>query len=173
VGRQVHIEGDPVPLLQNDQIFPNLEIPAIGGGVLNLPRHLAGNYGVILVYRGHWCPFCNDQMAAFADATEALANDGIKVVAFSVDDGASTKDFVAKHHIPFKMGHSAQIETITAATGACRNQHPVRGHFLENTGFVLAPDGAVVSAVYSSRAIGRLVPNDVIRLVAFMKSLAK
>ena len=162
-----------MPLLQNDQRFPDLEMPAIGGGVLRLPGDVAGGYGVILVYRGHWCPFCNEQMAAFAGATEALAKDGIKVVAFSVDDEASTGEFIAKHRIPFRMGHSARIETIVAATGTYQNQHPARGRFLENTGFVLAPDGTVVNAVYSSRAIGRLVPNDVIRLVAFMKSLAK
>lgn len=162
-----------MPHLQNGQMFPQLEIPAVGGGALNLPNNLAGSYSVILIYRGHWCPFCNEQMASFAGATEALANDGIKVVAFSVDDLASTEEFIAKHHIPFKVGHSAQIETVTAATGAYQNQHPLRGHFLENTGFVLAPDGTVVNAVYSSRAIGRLVPSDVIRLVAFMKSLAK
>lgn len=162
-----------MPQLQNGQIFPQLEIPAIGGGVINLPHDLAGAYGIVLIYRGHWCPFCNEQIASFAGATEALAKEGIKVVAFSVDDLASTEEFIAKHHIPFKVGHSAPIDTITAATGAYRDQHPLRGHFLENTGFVLAPDGTLVNAVYSSRAIGRLVPNDVIRLVAFMKSLAK
>ena len=162
-----------MPLLQNGQRFPDLEVPAIGGGVLRLPGDLAGGYGVILVYRGHWCPFCNEQMAAFAEATQALATNGIKVVTFSVDEEPVTKDLMAKHHIPFRMGHSARIETVVAATGAYQNQHPARGHFLENTGFVLAPDGTVVNAVYSSRAIGRLVPNDVIRLVAFMKSLAK
>ena len=157
--------------LQNDQIFPNLEIPAVDNGILILPAELAGSYSVILIYRGHWCPFCNEQMAAFAGATEALAKEGIKVVAFSVDDEASTKEFIDKHHIHFKIGHSAKIDTVTTATGAYDNHHPVRGHFLENTGFVLAPNGAVLNAVYSSRAIGRLVPNDVIRLVAFMKSL--
>jgi peroxiredoxin len=159
--------------LQNDQIFPTLEIPAVGGGVLNLPAELAGSYSVILIHRGHWRPFCNEQLAAFAGAAEALAKEGMKVVAFSVDDEALTEAFVDKHHIPFKMGHSANIETVMAATGAYDNHHPVRGHFLENTGFVLAPNGTVLNAVYSSRAIGRLVPNDVIRLVAFMKSLVK
>lgn len=162
-----------MPRLQNDQIFPHLEIPAIGGGVLDLPGDLAGMFGVILIYRGHWCPFCNEQVAAFVDAAEALATNGIKIVALSVDGEAPTADFIAKHHIPFKVGHSAKIETIVAATGAYQSHHPVRGHFLENTGFVLAPDGTVVNALYSSRAIGRLVPNDVGRLVAFMKSVAK
>jgi peroxiredoxin len=158
--------------LYNGQVFPDLEIPAIGGGVLCLPQDLAGSYGVILIYRGHWCPFCNEQMAAFASATEALEQAGIKVVAFSVDDEAETKDFIAKQEIPFKVGHSAVLNKIIAETGAYKNAHPARGDFLENTGFVLAPNGTVVNAVYSSRAIGRLVPNDVIRLVSFMKSQA-
>lgn len=162
-----------MPHLQNGQRFPHLEIPAVGGGVIDLPQDLAGSHAVVLIYRGHWCPFCNEQMASFAGATEALEKEGIKVVAFSVDDEATTKAFAAKHHIPFKMGHSAKTETIVEATGCYQSEHPLRGRFLENTGFVLAPDGAVLNAVYSSRAIGRLVPNDVLRLVAFMKSQAK
>ncbi|MFT8422823.1 MAG: hypothetical protein ABF665_15155 [Gluconacetobacter sp.] len=48
--------------------------------------------------------------------------------------------------------------------------HHSWGHFLETTGFILAPDGSIVNAVYSTRAIGRLGPGDVIRLVAFMRS---
>ena len=94
-------------------------------------------------------------------------------MAFSVDDETATTEFVQKHHIPFKMGHSANAETVVGATGAYDTQFPPRGHFLETTGFVLAPDGTIVNAVYSSRAIGRLVPSDVIRLVTFMKSLTK
>ena len=173
MGRQSGLKNSFMPLLQNEQRFPDLEVPAVGGGVLNLPRDLAGSHSVILIYRGHWCPFCNEQIAAFADAIEALAKEGIEVAAFSVDNEASTKDFIAKHRISFKIGHSAHIETVVAATGAYQNQHSARGHFLENTGFVLAPDGTALNAVYSSRAIGRLVPTDVIRLVTFMRSLAK
>jgi peroxiredoxin len=157
--------------LQNGQVFPLLEVPAVGGGSLALPADLTGSYGVILIYRGHCCPFCNEQMAAFTSAAESLSLAGIKVVAFSVDDESATAAFVEKHHIPFKMGHSADVETVVATTGAYDMQFPARGHFLETTGFVLAPDGTIVNAVYSSRAIGRLVPNDVIRLVAFMKAL--
>jgi peroxiredoxin len=158
---------------RNGEIFPHVEIPAVGGGVLDLPRDLGGSFGVVLIYRGHWCPFCNEQMAAFASASESLAKEGIEVVAFSVDDEATTKEFIAKHGIPFKMGHSARVETIVEATGAYESEAPTRGHFLETTGFVLAPDGTIINATYSSRAIGRLVPGDVIRLVAFLKSLAK
>jgi hypothetical protein len=70
-------------------------------------------------------------------------------------------------------GHSAAIEAVVRATGGYEGQSPGRGRFLESTGFVLSPDGAVVNAVYSTRAIGRLVPSDVIRLVEFLKSQPK
>jgi hypothetical protein len=43
---------------------------------------------------------------------------------------------------------------------------------LQTTGFVLAPDGTVVNAVYSSGAIGRLVAEDVVGLVSYIKSKA-
>ena len=159
--------------LNNGDIFPAITIPQLGGGTLSLPDALAGSYGVVLIYRGHWCPFCNEQIAAFVDAFGALSQAEIKVAAFSVDGEGDTAAFAEKHHVPFAMGHSADPDQIVAATGAYDATFPTRGRFLENTGFVLAPDGSIVTAVYSSRAIGRLQPGDVIRLVAFMRQQAK
>ena len=48
---------------------------------------------------------------------------------------------------------------------------PERG-FLQSTGFVLNPDGQVVVSVYSSGAIGRLVPDDVIGLIRYLRDHA-
>ncbi|WP_131120295.1 redoxin domain-containing protein [Lichenihabitans psoromatis] len=165
--------GDENGAFGNGQAFPALELPAVGGGLLSLPHDLGGSYGVVLVYRGHWCPFCNEQMSAFSHARDRLDDAGIKVAAFSVDDEAATMPFIAKNGISFSVGHSADIETVVAATGAYRNSAPARGEFLETTGFILAPDGIVVNAVYSSRAIGRLLPSDAIRLVTFIKSIER
>ncbi len=53
------------------------------------------------------------------------------------------------------------------ATGAFVNPEP---RYLQSTGFVLAPDGTVVVSVYSSGAIGRLVPEDVTGLVRYLRS---
>lgn len=157
--------------LNNGQMFPRLQLPVIGGSALHLPDDLAGKYGVILIYRGFWCPFCNEQIAAFVEAFSALSEKGIAVAAFSADNEEATRDFVEKHRIPFLVGHSADVDEVVQSTGAYETTFPTRGRFLESTGFVLAPDGTVINAVYSSRAIGRLVPGDVIRLVAFMEGL--
>lgn len=58
-------------------------------------------------------------------------------------------------------------DKIAAATGADTNDEP---HYRQFTGFVLAPDGTVVTAVYSHGAIGRLVADDVAGLVRYITS---
>jgi hypothetical protein len=57
---------------------------------------------------------------------------------------------------------SADARAVSAATGAFVKDAPV---YLQATGFVLNPEGPIVTAVYSIGAIGRLMPDDVLRLV--------
>jgi len=156
-----------MPLLQTGQTFPQLDLPAVGGGTISLPDDLAGSFGVVLVYRGSWCPYCNAQLASFARAADAFAEVGIKVVALSVDDEDTSAALVDKRHLPFPVGHSADPDKVAAAIGAFTNDDP---HYLQSTGFVLAPDGSVLVGVYSTGAIGRLVADDVVGLVRHVRS---
>ncbi|WP_029556648.1 peroxiredoxin family protein [Xanthobacter sp. 91] len=153
--------------LQNGETFPSLTVPAVGGGTIALPGALAGSYGVVLVYRGAWCPYCQAQLAGFQRAAEKLAATGIKVVAFSVDDEATSAGTIARHKLSFPVGHSADADAVAEALGAYTNAEP---HYLQTTGFLLDPEGRVVNAVYSSGPIGRLVAEDVIGMVDYLKS---
>ena len=155
--------------LQNGDPFPSLSVPAVGGGSLSIPDELAGHYGIVLIYRGSWCPYCNAQLASFARAGDLLAEIGAKVVALSVDDEPTAAALVAKHKIGFPVGHSADAEKVADLTGAYVNDEP---RYLQSTGFVLAPDGTVLTAVYSSAAIGRLVVEDVIGFIRYVKEYA-
>jgi peroxiredoxin len=155
--------------LQNDQQFPSLEIPKVGGGILSLPTDLAGGFGVVLIYRGEFCPFCREQIAAFQGSAKELAAEGIKIAALSVDDEAVATDFVAKHHVSFPVGYGADVDRVADLTGAYTNKHDGR-RILESTGFVLTPNGGnVLAAVYSSRALGRLTPNETLRIARHLK----
>ncbi|TVS83033.1 peroxiredoxin family protein [Mycobacterium helveticum] len=145
--------------------FPVLEVPAVGGGMISLPGDLAGSYGVVLMYRGSWCPYCNAQLGAFSRAVDTLTEVGAKVVALSVDDEETSAALVDKRKLRFPVGHSADADKIAAATGAYVNDDP---HYLQSTGFILAPDGTVRLAVYSSGAIGRLVADDVIGFIRYV-----
>ena len=76
--------------LQNGQAFPAFDVPTVSGGTIGIPRSLQGSYGVVLIYRGAWCPFVRPSLPGFQRASENLAEAGIKVVALSVDDEATT-----------------------------------------------------------------------------------
>lgn len=153
--------------LQNGQLFPSLAVPAVGGGSIPIPQSLAGSYGVILIYRGAWCPYCQTQLGAFQRASEKWSRVGIKVVALSVDDEAATKATIEKYKLSFPVGHSADVKEVARVTGAYTNDSP---SYLQSTGFVLDREGHVLIAVYSSGPIGRLVPEDVIGMVSYLRS---
>jgi peroxiredoxin len=120
----------------------------------------------VLFYRGSWCPYCNAQLSAFQRRTDRLADADIRVVAMSVDDEATTATLIAKHGLTFPVGHSADARAIAASTGAFVNDDPL---YLQSTGFVLDPARHVVVSVYSSGPIGRLVPDDVLGLVHYIR----
>lgn len=156
-------------LLKPGDLFPNLTVPAAGGAMLALPDALAGHFGVVLFFRGAWCPYCNAQLSAFQRASARLAAVDASVVAVSVDDEATTADLIGSHGIEFPVGHSADARALAEATGAFVNDAPT---YLQSTGFVLDPTGKVVVAVYSNGAIGRLVPEDVVGLVRYVREHA-
>lgn len=158
-----------MPVLHNGDSFPSISLPAVGGGRLSLPDDLAGGFGVVLFYRGWWCPYCKAQLAAFTRAEERFVELGIKVAALSVDDEGQSAALAALLRLPFPVGYAANAAAIAAATGAYTDEE---SRYLQSTGFVLNPDGRVEIAVYSSGAIGRLVPDDVAGYVHYLKAHA-
>ena len=152
-------------LLHPGDDFPTLPITLPGGDSLQLPSALSGHYAAILLFRGAWCPYCNAQLRAFERARDRFAELDVRVVALSVDDEATTQALIEKHGLTFPVGHSADAKAVAEAVGAF-----VGGDapgYLQSTGFVLDPDGRVIVSVYSSGAIGRLLPDDVVGLVRY------
>jgi peroxiredoxin len=155
-----------MPLLSPGDPFPSLTITTTDDQTLTIPDAFAGDFAAVLLYRGAWCPYCNAQLRAFERASQTLADNGIRVAALSVDDKITTVALVAKHQLTFPVGYGADAEAVAALTGAFVNPGPV---YLQSTGFVLDPAGHVIVSVYSSGAIGRLVPDDVTGLVRYLR----
>ncbi|MGP4020553.1 peroxiredoxin family protein [Saccharopolyspora sp. 5N708] len=153
-------------LLEPGARFPELTAQVAGGDQVVLPDALAGHFGVVLFYRGSWCPYCKAQLRAFQRAQESLAAANALVFALSVDDEATTKELVSKLRLEFPVGHSADPHAVAEATGAFVNPDP---EYLQSTGFVLDPQGRILVSVYSSGAIGRLVPEDVVGLINYVR----
>lgn len=158
-----------MPLLRPKDAFPALTVTPVDADPVELPQAWHGHFGVVLFFRGAWCPYCNAQLRAFQRAGQKLAEADIKLVALSIDDEATTRDLVAKHGLEFPVGHSADASAIAEATGALLNPDPA---FIQSTGFILDPEGEVIVSVYSSGAIGRLVPEDVVGMISHVREHA-
>jgi hypothetical protein len=81
-------------------------------------------------------------------------------------DEATTGDLIVRHGLRFPVGHSADAAAIARATAHSSTPDPP---YLQSTGFVLDPGGRVIVSVYSSGAIGRLVPQDVAGLAGYLR----
>jgi peroxiredoxin len=153
--------------LQNGERFPDLSVHTVGGNQLNLPRDVEGSYAVILFYRGAWCPYCKAQLAAFARARASLQSIGVEIVAISVDDETASAVLVEKLRLNFQVGFGVKADEVSELTGAYVAEDAA---YLQSTGFVLDKRGRILTAVYSSGAIGRLVPEDVAGFVRYIES---
>ena len=153
-------------LLHPGDAFPPISVALPGDETLQLPHAVAGDYAVILLFRGSWCPYCNAQLKAFQRAHDKLRELGVRVVALSVDDEPTTEALIERHGLTFPVGHSADAAALRDAVGAF-----VSGElpYLESTGFVLDGEGRVLVSVYSSQAIGRLVPDDVAGFIHYLR----
>jgi len=152
-------------LLSPGDAFPSVPVALPGGETLELPAAIGGDYAVVLLYRGSWCPYCNAQLRAFQRAHDQLRELGVRVVALSVDDEPTTRALIERHGLTFPVGHSADPAALRDAVGAFVSGEPP---YLESTGFVLDREGRVLVSVYSSQAIGRLVPDDVAGFIRYL-----
>ena len=130
-------------LLPPGDPFPALTVTLPGGRTVHLADNLAGRFGVVLFYRGAWFAYCNAQLIAFQRALDGLAEADAPVVALPVDDGAATRDLIARRGLRFPVGHSAGAAAVADVTGAFVNPGPP---FLQSSGFVLDRGGRSSSA---------------------------
>jgi peroxiredoxin len=158
-----------MPLLHPGDTFPQLTLNIPGARAIQIPGSFAGEFGVVLFNRGAWCPYCTAQLRAFQRAGDSLTQVGLRVAALWADDEQTTAEFTGKHGLTFPLGHSADARAVAGLTGAFFNEDPL---YLQSTGFVLDPQGNVIVSVYSSGAIGRLVPEDVTGLVRYLRDHA-
>ncbi len=89
------------------------------------------------------------------------------MVAASVDSEENAQKTIEECGINFPVGYGLDFKEVSGLTGAFYEEK--RG-ILHGTGYLLRPDGKIMVGVYSSGPIGRLVWQDVLGVVEFVKS---
>ncbi len=102
---QAALSRDTVtPALPLGANFPDSELLSPTGEATTLAATLSGSAGVVVFYRGAWCPYCNIALATYrTQLSKPLAQRGIVLVALSpqVPDGSLTMQ--EKHDLDFAV----------------------------------------------------------------------
>src|SRR6185369_9905039 len=139
-------------LLDSGDLFPNLSLTLTNGSSFEAPLGFKQPYNVVLVNRGAWCPYCVAQLRGFQSGLAKLTDAGVGVLSLSAEPLAAARAMVSELGVYYEP----------------KPEH-VAPHF-HSSGFVLGPGHRVLTAVYSSGAIGRLTCPDVLGLVQYLKS---
>ena len=107
-------------------------------------------------------------MADFQNRINEFNENGIRVIAASVDKLEDAEEMVKRNNLAFPLAYGTDGKGFSEATGAFFD---LKKGFLHATGFIIRPDGTLMDAVYSTGPIGRLAAADTIRLINFRKKM--
>jgi peroxiredoxin len=102
----------------------------------------------------------------FEKNMDEYRKDGIEVIAASTDSKEDSQKTADKYKVTFGVGYGLDAKEVSAQTGAFYDRD--KGH-LHAAGFILAPDGMIANAVYSTGPVGRLVAEDTLALIRYLR----
>lgn len=95
--------------------FPVQTVARLGGGTLTLGvPETAGNWQMIVVYRGLHCPICKTYAASMLDLAEGFADDGIEVVTVSGDGEEKARAFATEVGLTVPVGYGLTTDQMLA-----------------------------------------------------------
>ena len=103
-------------------------------------------------------------MADYQEQLGEFERRAVRVVAATVDSLEDARKCRETNGLTYPLGYGLDAREVAAATGAFFEEK--RG-ILHATSFVVAPDGTVANASYSTGPIGRLIAKDCIGLIDF------
>jgi peroxiredoxin len=96
------------------QYAPDFVARDLAGKEVRLSSLIAGRKALLLFYRGGWCPFCNEQLAAISRDYEKFQELNAVVVAVSGEEAQKGKELLQRLHLPFVLLVDASFEAIDA-----------------------------------------------------------
>lgn len=97
-----------------------------------------------------------------------MKDEGLHVIAASVDSVDDTNDLKSGLRLEFPLFAEIDAVAVAKATGAFIETGDRT--FMQATGFMVAPDGNVGTAVYATGPIGRISPTEMLRALRFART---
>lgn len=101
-GQIVGQATDIAPLLIGETL-PDATLQDPKGQPVQLSAVLSQQPTVLVVYRGGWCPYCNQHLAALAKAESEILALGYQIVAISPDDYQNLQPTIADNAVHYQL----------------------------------------------------------------------
>lgn len=89
------------PLLIGEKI-PNVELANVEGKKINSDKILSKKT-VLIIYRGGWCPYCNNQLADMQEIENDILGLGYQIIAVSPDAPSFLKETATKDKLNYDL----------------------------------------------------------------------
>jgi len=93
---------------------PDASLRTMDGRPQTLKAALAGKPGVVIFYRGGWCPYCNAHLREIKGVEKDLARLGYTTVAVSPDRPEELAKTAKKHDLPYALLSDSKLEAARA-----------------------------------------------------------
>src|SRR5271154_1762389 len=94
------------------QAAPDFIARDLSGKEVRLSSLIGGKKALLLFYRGGWCPFCNEQLAAITGDYQKFQELNSTVVAVSGEEAENGRGLLQKLPLPFVLLSDTSFEAI-------------------------------------------------------------
>ncbi|WP_339838399.1 peroxiredoxin-like family protein [uncultured Flavobacterium sp.] len=136
---------DVSPLLIGEKI-PNIEVVNIDGKKIESDKIL-NKKTVLIIYRGGWCPYCNNQLADMQEIESDVLELGYQIVAISPDSPKFLKETESKDKLNYALYSDSEGKFAQAIGVAFKKDKPKLDKYSEgrNPGFLPVPSVYVLN----------------------------
>lgn len=93
--------------------FPRLSLPSVAHNVIELGiAKNAGNWQMLVVYRGKHCPLCARQLSALNELRAVADAAGVELVAVSGDGESKARAIVAEQHLNIPIAYDLPLDSM-------------------------------------------------------------
>jgi peroxiredoxin len=101
---------------------------------------------VLIVFRGPWCPYCQEYWEDLADDVDRFTAAGAQIIGLSADRPKALRRFRRKHDLPFLMVSDKKLTAKKVLGVKKESMHPAameyrEGAFLQPGVFIWTQDG--------------------------------
>ncbi|MDE1853466.1 MAG: redoxin domain-containing protein [Thaumarchaeota archaeon] len=94
------------------QVAPDFTANDLDGKPVSVKALIGGRKALLLFYRGGWCPFCNQQLAAISQDSSKFKELDAAIVAVSGEEVEKRKELLRKLNLPFALLSDTKFEGI-------------------------------------------------------------